>query len=168
MNLLKANGRVYGVFTALLLGVVSTSTHATTVKPDFESIISDTRSGMSRTEFNVSESDDRKWRSLLNTLDFSFADVTKVQLVITTSKSAGKDTWIFDMTPPGIAYANIFDKPWAKGKAGMHHENIDCPPVAPVPLPAAAWLFMSGIAGLAAFRSKRSSLVGKDLGPVSS
>lgn len=162
MNLLNMSDRMRDVLATILLGCLSVSAHAETVTQKlFESTTLVTGTSMNLTEFNLTapgtlliELDDLKWPSALEKLSFSVTDATHVLKTFTADGAATKNTWTFDVTGPGTFYGSIFAKPSAAAKAGLYYANVSYQTVSTVPLPAAAWFMISGIAGLAAFRPK--------------
>jgi hypothetical protein len=134
--------------------------HAETVTQKlFESTTLVTGTSMNLTELNLTaagtlviELDDLKWPSALDALSFSLTDTTHVLRTFTANSAATNNTWTFDVTGPGTFYGSIFAKPSATAKAGLYYTNISYQSTSTVPLPAAAWFLISGLAGLAAFR----------------
>lgn len=163
MNLLRKGPGAPGIVAALFLGCLSASAQAETVTDNlFVSTTLATGTSMTLTELNLAtpgklviELDDLKWPALLDSLSFSLTDATHVLQTFTASKTEAKNTWTFDVNAAGTFYGSIFAKPSATSKAGMYYANISYQSVAPVPLPAAAWFLISGIAGLAAFKPKQ-------------
>lgn len=98
---------------------------------------------------------DLKWPDLLGTLSFTLFDATHVIGSYTLS-NALNGTDGFQINTAGTYYASIFAAP-ATGKAGgLYDAQIYFQKfAAPVSLPAAGWLLISGIAGLASFRPKQ-------------
>jgi hypothetical protein len=85
----------------------------------------------------------------LNALSFTLFDATHVVGI----KTAGE--WAFDITSPSTFFASIFAAPGLT-KAGLYNVQINFQSAAaPVPLPAAGWFLLSGLAGLAAIRPKQ-------------
>jgi hypothetical protein len=162
MKLFKIGTPAIVCLVALLSGGLSVSAQAETVTQKlFESTTLVTATSMNLTEFNLSapgtlsiELKDLNWPGLLQTLSFSLTDATHVLQTFTATGTAS-NTWTFNVSAPGMLYGSIFAKPSPTAKAGMYYANISYQSVSPVPLPAAAWLLIAGIAGLAAFRPKQ-------------
>lgn len=160
MKLLTKNLRAQGVAAALLLSMTGTVTHAATVtQPLLESTTLVTGTTLTLTEFNLAapgslliELNDLKWPAAFESLSFSLSDATHIFQTFTANNVAGTNSWTFDINTAGTFYGAIFAKPTTSSKAGMYYANVSYNSVSPVPLPAAAWLLLSGIAGLAAVR----------------
>ncbi|HVY23371.1 MAG TPA: hypothetical protein VG962_08485 [Steroidobacteraceae bacterium] len=97
---------------------------------------------------------DLQWPDLLGTLSFTLFDATHVigsySLDSTLNGSDG-----FQINAAGTYYASIFAAPAEGKEGGLYNAQIYFQRVAPVSLPAAGWLLISGIAGLASFRPKQ-------------
>lgn len=91
---------------------------------------------------------DLKWPNALNALSFTLFDASQ----IVGTRTAGD--WTFDITSPSTFFASIFAAP-GLAKAGLYNVQINFQSAAPVPLPAAGWFLLSGLAGLAALRPKQ-------------
>lgn len=163
MRNVNKSGRRAGLIATLLFGCMSLSAHAETVTTElFKSTTLVTGTSLNLTEFNLTtpgtlviKLDDLKWPSVvLSTLSFSLTDATHVLNTYKLTGGATSGTWTFDVTTPGTLYGAIFAKP-AAGQAGMYYANVSYQSVSAVPLPAAAWFLISGIAGLAAFKPKQ-------------
>jgi hypothetical protein len=164
MNQVKKGFSTPGVVAALMLGCLSVSAHAETVTQKlFESTTLITGGvRMDLTELDLAtpgtlliELKDLQWPTMLDTLSFSLTDANHILQTFTASKTVAKNTWTFDVNAAGTFYGSIFAKPSTTSKAGMYYANISYQSVAPVPLPAAAWFLISGIAGLAALKPKQ-------------
>jgi hypothetical protein len=155
-------GKAVAIAAVLMLGVVTAPVRAETVTQQlFKSTTLVTGTSMNLTEFNLSspgtlviELDDLKWPAALDALSFSLTDASHVLQTFTASTGVASNTWTFAVATAGTFYGSIFAKPNSTATAGMYYANVDYQSVAPVPLPAAAWLLLSGIAGLAAFKPK--------------
>jgi len=130
-------------------------------QPLFVSTTLVTGTSMTLTDLNLStpgtlmiELDDLKWPAALQSLSFTLTSATEKLQTFTAVSGAAHNTWTFDIGTAGTYYGSIFATPNANSKAGMYYANVSYSNVAPVPLPAAAWLLLSGVAGLAAFRPK--------------
>jgi hypothetical protein len=157
-------GRVAsGVVATLFIGCLSASAQAEVVTQKlYESTTLVTGTSMNLTELNLTapgklviELDDLKWPGMLDTLSFYLTDATHILQPFTASKTVANNTWTFDVGTAGTFYGSIFAKPTTTSKAGMYYANISYQSTSPVPLPAAAWFLISGIAGLAAFKPKQ-------------
>lgn len=94
---------------------------------------------------------DLGWPNALSSLNFSLFDA--MHAVTGTATSYG---WSYDITSPSTLFGAVFATPDAAAKAGLYNVQINFQSsVAPVPLPAAGWFLLSGIAGLAALRPKQ-------------
>lgn len=66
--------------------------------------------------------------------------------------STGADGLIFDLSGPANLFVAVFAQTHNRFMPGVYNLQAS---FSPVPLPAAAWLLLSGLGGLAAFRRKR-------------
>jgi hypothetical protein len=97
---------------------------------------------------------DLAWPQALQSLSFALTDNNGV---LASRNSAGA-LW-FDVVTPTTLFATVFATPNALIGAGLYHINIDfTSAVAPVPLPAAAWLLLSGLCGIVALRRKHTTV----------
>lgn len=106
---------------------------------------------------------DMKFPDFMNTLSFNLTSATKViepTHVLDSSAAVRDQSWSIQLSGPATLYAAIFAKPQDKSvtnpfAAGMYYAKISfVSATAPVPLPAAFWLLISGISGLIAVRPK--------------
>jgi hypothetical protein len=97
---------------------------------------------------------DMNWPGLLDTLSFSLTDSVHALQTYTLGGAASR-IWTYSISAPSTLYAAIFAKPSSTSKAGMYYANVSYQSVPPVPLPAAAWFLISGLASVAAFRPKQ-------------
>ena len=100
---------------------------------------------------------DLQWPDLLGSLSFTLFDVTHT--IGTFSLDSSKLTTgsgVFHVDSAGTYYASIFAAPGAGKSGGLYNAQVYFSSAAPpVPLPAAGWLLLSGIAGIVAFRPKQ-------------
>lgn len=99
---------------------------------------------------------DMKWPDLLGSLSFTLFDATHVIGSYSLPAGSTTGTGVFDVNAAGNYYASIFASPAAGQVGGLYNAKIYFQTLAPVPLPAAGWLMLSGIAGLAAIRPKHT------------
>lgn len=98
---------------------------------------------------------DLKWPDLLGTLSFTLFDATHVIGSYSLNNSvATMGTGSFNVDTAGTYYASLYATPAAGKTGGLYNAQIYFQSTAPVPLPAAAWLMISGLACLAALRPK--------------
>jgi hypothetical protein len=97
---------------------------------------------------------DLKWPDLLGTLSFTLFDATHV-IGSYSLDSLNKGLGSFNVDTAGTYYASIFASPASGQLGGLYNAQIFFQATSPVPLPAAAWLLISGLAGLAAMRPKQ-------------
>jgi hypothetical protein len=75
--------------------------------------------------------------------------------------SAAQNLWFvhssadYDVAAPSLASANT----WALNLGDLSHATLSSAPVAPVPLPAAAWLMFSALMGLGGIARRRNAKV---------
>ncbi len=154
------------VLAWMMLGVamVGPRAHAATLQQLDDGLLFETTSLVTRTTISTIELDiaapgtltfsltDLNWPGLLDSLSFCLTDATHSlgKLVLGDQTQA---SWVYEVTAPGTLYATLFAKPDALAKAGMYHATVTYQSA--VPLPAAIWFLLSGMAGLAAFRPKQ-------------
>lgn len=92
---------------------------------------------------------DLDFPDLLQTLSFALSDGTQNLL-----QQSGSGSWTYNVTTPGTLFATFYAEPVAGAQGGLYFAHISYD-VAPVPLPAAGWLLLSGLAGLGALRTKQ-------------
>lgn len=96
---------------------------------------------------------DLEWPSdLLACLSFTLTDAKSVLGI-----GSGSGSWDFEIESATTLYAIFYAAPSAIAKAGMYYADVSYTSVAPVPLPAAFWFLVSGIAGLFAMRPKQNT-----------
>jgi hypothetical protein len=85
---------------------------------------------------------------------------TTLSLALTDSRSslaqlAAPGALTFDVSSPGQYFAFVFGQAQGALNMGLYSIHVSlAPSVAPVPLPAAAWLMLSGFAGLLSLRRR--------------
>jgi hypothetical protein len=91
--------------------------------------------------------------------------LTSLSFSLTTSQSMvamhdGPGELMLDVTGPGMYFLSIAATPAAKYQLGLVSWKATLVPLqAAVPLPAAIWLFLGGLAGIAGFLRKRPAPV---------
>jgi len=101
---------------------------------------------------------DLKWPDLLGTLSFTLFDATHVIGSYSLASASTTGLGSFNVDTAGTYYASLFASPAAGKAGGLYNAQIYFQSTAPVPLPAAAWLMISGLACFAAFRPKQAAL----------
>lgn len=91
---------------------------------------------------------DLGWPDKLSALSFALTSATGI-----IGAHTGEGTFTYQLEHAGTLFASIFAVGAGELKTGLYNVNVN---LAPVPLPAAIWLFGSGLAGFAALRRKRS------------
>jgi len=93
---------------------------------------------------------DLGWPGALQSLSFA---ITNVSGVLVSRTGAG--TLVFDVVSPVNLFANVY-APTNAGGTGLYHLSVAFTPA--VPLPAAGWLLISGMLGLAGLRRKHATV----------
>jgi hypothetical protein len=95
---------------------------------------------------------DLAWPQVLQSLSFAISDLSGV---LTSRTGAG--TLMYEALTPTNLFANVYALPNAG--VGLYHIHVAFTPSAPpVPLPAAVWLLLSGICGVASLRRKHTTV----------
>jgi hypothetical protein len=93
---------------------------------------------------------DLMWPQALQSLSFS---ITNNQGVLKSLTGPGSLSYL--VTGPMTLFADVYAQPNAADGAGLYHINVSFIAATPaVPLPAAGWLLLSGMVGLATFKKK--------------
>jgi hypothetical protein len=96
---------------------------------------------------------DLKWPEVAKALSFSLSSPT--QVIAPTSNSGG--LLAYDVTGPMTLFASVYAAPTATVGGALYHLSVRFASSAPpVPLPAAVWLLLSGLAGLGALGTRQT------------
>jgi hypothetical protein len=97
---------------------------------------------------------DLEWPQALASLSFTLTDFSQL-----LASHDGSGTLIFDVLAPTTLFATVYAFSNAAAGMGIYHISVGFTPAVPqVPLPAAAWLLLSGISGLVAMRRKHATV----------
>ena len=99
---------------------------------------------------------DLKFPALFSVLSFTLTTATQT-LRSFALNGASSATWYYDVTAPATLSGVVYARPSSTAGAGMYNLSVSyvANVVAPVPLPASAWLLLSALGG--ALRLYRSA-----------
>jgi hypothetical protein len=92
---------------------------------------------------------DITWPEALGSLDLLVTDLNGLW-----RRLEGAGDLLIDVNGPTQLFAAVFATSASPGMPGLYNLRANFSPTAPVPLPAAVWLLLSAIGGLAAFKRK--------------
>lgn len=93
---------------------------------------------------------DMTWPQVFQSLSFAITDNVGV-----LKSSATGGTLLYDVTGPMTLFANVYGVPDQSAGTGLYHIKASFVPA--VPLPAAAWLLLSGLAGFGGLKTKHKN-----------
>lgn len=149
------------VLATLCLALGAMSAHADFLPGTvFDSTTLVTGAGLNAGSFSVSgpgtltiKLSDLLWPQAAQTLDFALSSVGGV-----VANLSGVGELKYEVTGPATFFASVYAVPdvGSTTPGAVYNLNISFVPSAAVPLPAGAWLVMSGLAGLAGLRRKQA------------
>ena len=101
---------------------------------------------------------DLTWPQALGTLSFSLSNSTSPLF-----NTSGPGVWTWQLNTPTLLYASVYASATGAKNTGLYSLNISfvpsaLPEQAPVPLPAAGWMLLSGVMALFAARRKHTDV----------
>ena len=165
----KANvGRLAGLVAALILLGSPVSGRAETVQSDASSSANEAITLLDSSKLIAGSATtlDSILVPLAGTVTITLCDLawpapfTTLSLALTDSHAtlahlATPGAVSFDVSAPGQYFAFVFGQAQGALNMGLYSIHVSlAPSVSPLPLPAAAWLLLSGLAGLSSFRRR--------------